>query len=324
MKVKKHYWHILLTATFIAISSCAPKHPDPPITVAANLWPGYDTFFMAETMDFYPEGSVHMVETPRSLALAQAIRGASIDAAAMSLSRAIELADKEVEISIVLVLDSSNGADAILAKPEIKTMQDLAGKRVAAEMDSISGYMFLRALEINNMTINDVKMSNIDNREMAARYERGELEAVAIYGYDRAKVSSLGATKLFDSSDIPGEIIDVLVVRDRFIEQYPNRVVDLIIGWAKTINHLNTLKPGQPLPEGAMNKQDYQDAKTGIKIWSPTENFNAFKNNGQNLVSILDSNIQHSIKLGFIEGEITPPSIDGSYLKLALNKVQPD
>lgn len=324
-KASQSFFKYLLVAAIITIiNSCAPKQPIPPITIAANLWPGYDTFFMAETMEYYPEGSVHVVETPRSLALAQAIRGASIDAAAMSLSRAIELSDKEVDISIVLVLDSSHGADAIMAKPHIQSIKDLKGKQVAAEMDSISGYMFLRALEINDMTYDDVIMNNIDNREMAERYGRNELDAVAIYGYDRMRVTELGAHKLFDSSEIPGEIIDVLVVRNSYLEEYPSRVVDLLTGWIKMIRHLNSRSLGDPLPEGAMASRDYNEAIKGIKIWTPEENIQAFLHSEEKLQKIIDTNLQNGIKLGFVEDGITAPSINGKFLAMALEKMTSD
>ncbi|UTW54984.1 ABC transporter substrate-binding protein [Kordiimonas sp. SCSIO 12610] len=325
IKLMKFYLQVMISVLCVfTINSCAPKHPDPPITVAANLWPGYDTFFMAETLNMYPENSVHMVETPRSLALAQAIRGASIDAAAMSLSRAIEISEKEVDVSIVLVLDSSEGADAILAKPEYKSIKDLKGKRVAAEMDSITGYMFLRALEINGMSLDDVIMNSIDNRIMAELYEAEELDAVGIYGYDRAKVAELGAVKLFDSSEISGEIIDVLVVRNKYIEQYPNRVVDLIVGWIKTLNYINSLKSSDDLPIGAMNREDYVAAKNGVKIWSPTDNINAFENNHSSIQSIIDINIQHGIDLGFVREGVKPPSIRGDFLTTALKRLGSD
>jgi hypothetical protein len=69
-----------------------------------------------------------------------------------------------------------------------------------------------------------------------------------------------------------------------------------------------------------MTKKEYEDAITGVKLWTPEENLDAFSNNEQTLRKILNSNIEHSKNLGFISGETMPPNFRGEFISAALEK----
>ena len=51
------------------------------------------------------------------------------------------------ESRFLLTMDSSNGADGLVATADIETLDDLAGKKLALDKSASSYYFFLTALE---------------------------------------------------------------------------------------------------------------------------------------------------------------------------------
>ncbi|TLM69485.1 MAG: hypothetical protein FDZ70_09735 [Actinobacteria bacterium] len=66
----------------------------------------------------------------------------------------------------------------------------------------------------------------------------GRVDAVVTFEPVRSKLVSEGAGVLFDSSRIPGEIVDILVVRDSVLRDRPGDVRALISGWEQAVQHL--------------------------------------------------------------------------------------
>lgn len=222
------------------LPGCAPESPAPPIRISASYWIGYEPLFVAESMNFFPEGSVHVVENIDAITLEQTMRGDTIDAITVSLSRAINYAEKNHDVTIILVLGWSSGADKILARPSIKDVSDLKGKRVGSEPNTVNSYLLLRALQKHGLTMSDIEMVPLPNEGMEQHFDSQKLDAISAYGRAAIAIEKQGAITLFDSSQIPGEVMDVLLVRTPFLRAYPDRVADLIEGWLLAVEYLES------------------------------------------------------------------------------------
>jgi NitT/TauT family transport system substrate-binding protein len=307
---------------FLIIGSCAPEPPAPPIRFASNAWAGFEPFYIAESLELYPEYAVHITETPRGVTLAQAIRGATIDAAAVSLPRAIRLAQSDVGVTIVLGLDSSEGADAIIARPTITNVSDLKGTVVAADMESASGYLLLRALELNGLTSNDLTIRHESNEALTDGFDREGYEAVATYGVSLTELEKDDIVRIFDSSEIPDEVLDVLVIRNSFLEKQPNRVIDLIEGWLKAGAYVNALSKGDERPEGAIPAEKYEASIVGLKVWSQIDNERLLANDSRALNLLVDRVTKFSSEMGFSNDPLKKPLIDNQYFLKAIKRLE--
>ncbi|HEV8523548.1 MAG TPA: ABC transporter substrate-binding protein, partial [Terriglobales bacterium] len=125
------------------------------------------------------------------------------------------------DIRLVLVTDISNGADVIMAKPEIKSLKDLKGHRVGAETTALGAYVLMRALQLAGLKREDVVIVPLEFAEQEPAFKRGDVDAVVTFEPTRAKLLDAGARQIFDSSRIPGEIVDVLVVRNAYLQAHP-------------------------------------------------------------------------------------------------------
>ena len=128
-----------------------------------------------------------------------------------------------VDTTALIVGDYSNGNDAIIMKGE-GTIADLAGKPVNLVELSVSHYLLARGLDSAGLSEADLDgVINTSDADMIAAYTTDEVEAVVTWNpLVSAILEEPGANKLYDSSDIPGEIIDIMWVNTATLEANPD------------------------------------------------------------------------------------------------------
>ena len=128
-----------------------------------------------------------------------------------------------VDTTALIVGDFSNGNDAVIVKGDGE-LADLAGKPVNLVELSVSHYLLARALDSAGLKESDLaSVINTSDADMIAAFATDDVEAVVTWN---PLVSTIleepNAKKLFDSSDIPGEIIDLMVVNTATLEANPD------------------------------------------------------------------------------------------------------
>ncbi|MEM6385360.1 MAG: putative urea ABC transporter substrate-binding protein [Pseudomonadota bacterium] len=128
-----------------------------------------------------------------------------------------------VDTTALIVGDFSNGNDAVIIKGD-GALADLAGKPVNLVELSVSHYLLARALDSVGLKESELDaVINTSDADMIAAFATDDVEAVVTWN---PLVSTIledpNAKKLFDSSDIPGEIIDLMVVNTETLAANPN------------------------------------------------------------------------------------------------------
>jgi NitT/TauT family transport system substrate-binding protein len=141
----------------------------------------------------------------------------NIDACTMTNMEALDMpAASGVPTTAILVGDYSNGNDAVIARGGLQ-LKDLAAKKMLLVEKTVSEYLFDRAMTINNLRdqIKRVRMINTSDSDIATAFI-SDSSASAVVTW-KPMVSQVlkqkGMASLFDSSKIPGEILDLTVVR---------------------------------------------------------------------------------------------------------------
>ncbi|MEM0945851.1 MAG: putative urea ABC transporter substrate-binding protein [Pseudomonadota bacterium] len=137
-----------------------------------------------------------------------------------------------VDTTALIVGDFSNGNDAVIVKGD-GDLAGLAGKPVNLVELSVSHYLLARALDSVDLRESDLaSVINTSDADMIAAFATDDVEAVVTWN---PLVSTIledpNAKKLFDSSDIPGEIIDLMVVNTDVLETYPDFGKALVGAW---------------------------------------------------------------------------------------------
>lgn len=140
--------------------------------------------------------------------------GGEFDACTMTNMDALTIpAAGGVDSTALIVGDFSNGNDGIVMRNGA-SVKDLKGRTINLVELSVSHYMLARALDRNGLSERDLQPMNTSDADIAALFASDPNGAVATWNPPLQQVKKTpGAKLVFDSSEIPGEIIDLLVVR---------------------------------------------------------------------------------------------------------------
>jgi NitT/TauT family transport system substrate-binding protein len=147
----------------------------------------------------------------------------NIDACTMTNMEALDMpAASGVPTTSIIIGDYSNGNDALLVRNGL-AMKDLAGKKMLLVQKTVSEYLFDRAMTINGLRddIKKVRMINTSDSDIASAFI-SDTNATAAVTW-KPMVSQIskqkGITSLFNSSQIPGEILDLTVIRTDVLDR---------------------------------------------------------------------------------------------------------
>jgi NitT/TauT family transport system substrate-binding protein len=139
------------------------------------------------------------------------------------------------DTSAILIGDYSNGNDGLVAK-NIGSITALKGKSINLVELSVSHYLLARALEKAGMGLPQVKTVNTADADIVAAFASPDVQAAVTWNPQLSAIKAQpGAKLLFSSADIPGEIIDLLVVDTATLKANPNLGKALAGIWYETM-----------------------------------------------------------------------------------------
>ena len=136
-----------------------------------------------------------------------------------------------VDTTALIVGDYSNGNDGILLKGK-KALADIKGQKVNLVELSVSHYLLARALESVKLSEKDMTLVNTSDADIAAAYATPDVTAAVTWNPMLADLAAApNTTMVFDSSSIPGEIIDMMMVNTATLKDNPNFGKALVGAW---------------------------------------------------------------------------------------------
>ena len=127
-----------------------------------------------------------------------------------------------VDSTALIIGDFSNGNDGIVLKGSDKNLADIKGQRVNLVELSVSHYLLARALDSVEMSERDVTVVNTSDADLVGVFNASDVTSTVTWNPLLSEITAIpDTTKVFDSSDIPGEIIDLLVVNTETLEANP-------------------------------------------------------------------------------------------------------
>ncbi len=226
---------LLLLAT-ITITACSGQN-DQPLRLGTNVWSGYEPLYLAREIGKLPDKEVKLVEYPSASEVIRAFRNRALEAASLTLDEVLMLVQDGIPVRVILVHDISNGADTILARPGIDSMADIANKRVAVESSALGAFMISRALELNGFSINDIDIRHMDVNAHEQAYLNNEVDVVVNFEPVRTRLIKKGASEIFTSREMYGEIVDVMVVHEDVFENRKSTIKTIVNDWFNALDY---------------------------------------------------------------------------------------
>ncbi len=268
---------VLVAALLIAGSASAGE----PIKLGMSTWLGYAPLYLAKEKGFFQkrgiEVEVVVIESPadrRAAFAADRIQGmaTTVDTHVMTAA-----AENPIPVKQVLALDDSYGGDGMVAKKEIKTIKDLKGKTVAAQLGAGASYFWLNyVLAQNGMKLSDINAIDMKAGDAGAAFVAGKIDAAVTWEpwLSRAKDTPFGHV-LISSDQTPGIIVDSLAFKPDFLKRRGDDVKKIVAGWNEAVKFAaeNPKEADAIMAKFTGQKpEEFTKEKTGVRFYGEKEN----------------------------------------------------
>jgi len=98
---------------------------------------------------------------------------------------------------------------------------------------------------------------SLESNEQPSAFEKGQVDGAVTFDPFRSQFLQAGATTLFDSTQIPGEIVDLLAVRATVLDKQPKALQALLAGWFAALDYM------QRDPKDAARRMGVRQQTTG-------------------------------------------------------------
>ncbi|MFJ3005217.1 taurine ABC transporter substrate-binding protein [Serratia liquefaciens] len=174
-------------------------------------------------------------------------------------------ASQKLPIEVFLIASQLGSSEALVVKKEIKSPQDLIGKRIAVPFISTTHYSLLASLKHWGIKPEQVKILNLQPPAIAAAWQRGDIDGAYVWAPVVNELAKQGKV-LTDSAQVGqwgAPTLDVWVVRKDFAEKHPEVVTAFAASalnaqkaylaqpeqWLKDKGNLSTLSRLSGVPE---------------------------------------------------------------------------
>ena len=208
----------------------------------------------------------------------EAFVAGKVDAGVMTNMEALAMPAKSgIDTTVVVVGDYSNGNDALLVRgiPDVK---GLKGTEIYLVELSVSHYLLARALEMHGVKESELKVVNTSDSDIAPAFIANKSQK-AVVTWNPMVMSieqTPGVSRIFDSSKIPGEVLDLLVVNTKALNDDPRFAEALVGAWYEVMSLMSQRGPEADRVMTAMAQRsnttlnEYKaQVRTTAMFWTP-------------------------------------------------------
>lgn len=216
-------WVRALIVIVVCVFSLAATRPAgaEPLKVGHDLWIGYSGVFIAQAKGFFKEEGVEVELTSFSGpgdSLPPLIAG-HLDMNLTTLHNLALVAGTEAakaDLKVVYLIDSSHGADAVVAKKAIADVSGLHGKRIGVTLNEANHLFLMLALASAGLSESDVELVNLSADDAGGAFVAGAVDAAVTWEpWVTKAMSEGGGHVVFSTKDAPDLIINAIVAPQR-------------------------------------------------------------------------------------------------------------
>jgi NitT/TauT family transport system substrate-binding protein len=284
MKATTHRFSALVFAVFLLLGCCLPASAmtEPPtFTVGWSVYAGWNPYFymqksgiMKKWADKY--GIVIKVQRFDYAASLDSFVAKNIDACTMTNMEALDMpAAAGVDSTAIIIGDYSNGNDAVLVRNGL-TFDKLPGQRIMLVQKTVSEYLLERGMVLNGQQaqLSKLRLINTSDSDIVPAFMNNASNPAVVTWKPLVSqiLADKGVHSIFDSSKIPGEILDLLVVRSEVLNRPDGsgeRFAKAISGaWYETVQQLAAGQPQAIRVSAAASGDSVDSYKEQLKTTS--------------------------------------------------------
>ena len=246
-RLKNMVQHLLagIVLPVVSLGFALTAHAAEPLKIGYSDWPGWVAWQVAIDKGWFKEADVNVkFEWFDYSASMDAFTAGKIDAVLMTNGDALVTGAGGARSTMILITDYSNGNDMILAKPGIKSVSDLKGKKVAVETGLVEHLLLRNAMKKAGMKAGDIDIVNAKTNEMPQMLASKDIVAVGAWEpiAGQARKAAPGAKAIYTSADEPGLIYDVLAVNPSSVNAHRAEWQKVVKLWDRVVSYIEDPK----------------------------------------------------------------------------------
>ncbi|PMS15686.1 ABC transporter substrate-binding protein [Trinickia dabaoshanensis] len=217
-----------------------------PLKIGYSDWPGWVAFQVALDKGWFKEAGVDVdFEWFDYSASLDAFSAGKLDAVAATNGDALVTGASGAKNVMILLTDYSAGNDMIIAKPPLRTVEALKGKKVGVEMGLVDHLLLETALQKHGMKASDITLVNAKTNELPQVLgSSSDIAAVAAWqpNAGEALKRAPGSRAIFTSADAPGLIYDAITVSPASLSSRKADWAKVVKVWYRCVAYINDPK----------------------------------------------------------------------------------
>jgi NitT/TauT family transport system substrate-binding protein len=253
------------------------------IKIGYSAWPGWFPLAVAEQAGIFEQVGldVELVYFADYIASIDAMAAGELDFVTQTLNDTMASVAFGSEQVIVVVNDNSTGNDKIICDGSIGSIEEMAGKTVAAEAGVVDHFLLVQGLESVGMTEDDIDFRGVLTDAAAAGFAAGEFDCVGVFApFWLTALEREGSAEVFSSADFPGLIPDHIVATRDIVDNNPRAVQKLVDAWYLTLDYMaDNPDEATEIMAGVAETsvEDYESFAEGTTLFSAEDALEAFQ-----------------------------------------------
>lgn len=244
------------------------------LRIGMNPWPGYAHLAVAVQAGLFAEHGIEaqLVEYTSLHDFSRGFADGQIDVLPSTLVEVLTLhAERRRLPEVVWLADHSTGGDVVVARAE--TPGALRGRRIAYEVDSLGSYILARFLERHQLQTTEVEAVSMSQDQMAIAFAEGRIDAAITYPPFSTQMQAVaGARTVFDTREIPNEVIDTISIDRALLDQDPTLLgrFHSALAAAHRLDATDRTTTERIMARACgMSVDEFRVARAGIEVYGP-------------------------------------------------------
>jgi NitT/TauT family transport system substrate-binding protein len=244
-----------------------------PLRVGITSWAGFDIALYAQPSGIFKQRGleVEFVRFENQQDSSRAVMRGALDAAFASFWDVMQVDPGNGKPVVLMTTNISAGADGIVAKPEIKSVADLRGKKVGAKLGTVNHLILLEALKAHQIKPSEVQILDYSNDVAAQKIEAGEIDAAVLWEPMLGEIAKkIKGNAIYTTKQVDSLVIDILMSSDSIVKAKKAQLKQFMLAWFDVMHAVETQPTkvfdtvGKKLGQsGASFARDYAGLKPG-------------------------------------------------------------
>jgi NitT/TauT family transport system substrate-binding protein len=235
-----------LLVAILALAGCArssaPAVSKVPIRLGTYEWPGSYWIDVAWQKGWFAEAglNVERVDTDRRYfeSLDDVVAG-RLDGMGFSQFDLVRHAAAGHDLVGVAAIDYSEGAEALVARPGIRSLVDLRGKRIALHRGTYLEYLLSLVADRDGVELDDLILVDQSGDSAMAELVAGHVDAIFVWEpYATQAQIAVNGNRIFSTAEIPSLTYSVFSLRKEFVDAHPEQVQALLAVWQRAVEFI--------------------------------------------------------------------------------------